>query len=443
MAESGRRSAAPDPIRCKVWTRQPFLCCWILIWAALAPVALAQSTSVDANPEESSESDLISNARQITFAGRRAGEGYFSADGNRMVFQSERDPDNPFYQIYWMDLATGDIERVSPGVGKTTCAWIHPSGERVLFASTHEDTDAVKKQQQELEKRRTGKQSRYSWDYDPNYELFSYDTESKSFTKLTEAFGYDAEASYSPDGKQIVFASNREAFSRKLNPREKELFEIDPAFMMDLYIMNSDGTDVRRLTEVPGYDGGPFFSPDGNRICWRRFAENGATAEVYTMKTDGSDVRRLTQIGAMSWAPYFHPSGDYLIFTTNKHGFGNFELYLVRADGTGEPVRVTYTDGFDGLPVFLPDGKQISWTTNRVGNKSQIHLGQWNDAAARRLLGLDQEQPLVELDMAEDRAAAKDAILATAADYRPSDVGRHATRVTFSADRENGTSFLH
>ena len=56
-----------------------------------------------------------------------------------MVFQSERDPSNPFYQIYVTDLETGDIERVSPGYGKTTCAWIHPDGEKILFASTQGD----------------------------------------------------------------------------------------------------------------------------------------------------------------------------------------------------------------------------------------------------------------------------------------------------------------
>ncbi|NIR58063.1 MAG: hypothetical protein GWO02_00350, partial [Gammaproteobacteria bacterium] len=61
--------------------------------------------------------------RQLTFEGRRAGEGYFSADGSALIFQSEREPGNPFYQMYLMDLETGDVRRVSPGHGKTTCGW--------------------------------------------------------------------------------------------------------------------------------------------------------------------------------------------------------------------------------------------------------------------------------------------------------------------------------
>ncbi len=132
--------------------------------------------------------------------------------------------------------------------------------------------------------------------------------------------------------------------------------------------MNADGSDVRRLTTAPGYDGGPFFSPDGQRIVWRHFEESGMIADVWTMKLDGSDKRRVTDFKAMSWAPYFHPSGDYIIFTSNKLGFENFELFLVDAKGEHEPVRVTFTTGFDGLPVFSPDGKKLCWTSGRTSD---------------------------------------------------------------------------
>ncbi len=385
----------------------------------------AKSETAKSDAEEASrlEAEWLTRPRQITFEGRRAGEGYFSADGSRMVFQSERDPSNPFYQIYVTDLETGDIERVSPGHGKTTCAWIHPDGDKVLFASTHHDAAAKDKQDEEIELRNSGKQRRYAWDYDENFEIYSKDLQSGKLTRLTDARGYDAEGSYSPDGKRIVFASNRQAFMGDLTERQQQQFAVDPSYMIDLYIMNADGTDVTRLTDVPGYDGGPFFSPDGSRICWRRFSEDGVTAEVYTMKTDGTDVKRLTNIGAMSWAPFYHPSGDYLVFTTNKHGFANFELYLVRADGQGEPVRVTHTDGFDGLPVFLPDGERLSWTSNRTAAKqSQIFMAEWNDAEARRRLGLESA--------AADRTAALAAAEASTPEFSPTDVMRHVDFLT-------------
>ena len=69
----------------------------------------------------------------------------------------------------------------------------------------------------------------------------------------------------------------------------------------------------------------------------------------------------------MSWAPYVHPSGEYFIFASNKLGFENFEVFMVDTAGTKEPVRVTYSDGFDGLPVPSPDGTQLAWTSSRSG----------------------------------------------------------------------------
>lgn len=339
------------------------------------------------------ESAFFSNARQLTFDGKRSGEGYFSADGSKMVFQSEREEGNPFYQIYLLDLETGDQERVSPGVGKTTCAWLHPDGQRVMFASTHADTKSQEKQKAELEERSSGRVRKYSWDYDESYELYEYQLGSKELKPITSALGYDAEGAYSPDGRHIVFASNRAAYDGALSAELAERLKLDKQYFMELYLCDADGKNVKRLTDVPGYDGGPFFSADGQRIVWRRFDEKGMIAEIWTMKLDGSDQRQVTKLGAMSWAPFFHPSGDYIIFTTNLHGFDNFELYLVAAKGAGKPVRVSHTEGFDGLPVFSPDGKKLSWTSGRTSSKqSQIFLADWDHAAALKALSLPAKQ---------------------------------------------------
>ncbi|MFN3191038.1 MAG: M28 family peptidase [Aureliella sp.] len=365
------------------------------------------------------QAELLTDIRQLTFEGRRAGEGYFSADGSQMVFQSEREPGNPFFQIYLMDRDTGDVRRVSPGIGKTTCAWISPNGKDVVFASTQYDPEAVQKQKDEIAFRESGKERRYSWDYDPNYDLVEFDSTSGEYKRLTTEEGYDAEGSYSPDGKLVCFASNRRAYTDELSEKEKELFELDPASAMDIYIMNRDGSQVRRLTDVVGYDGGPFFSPDGKKICWRRFAENGATAEIMTMNIDGSQQRALTDLGHMSWAPYYHPSGDYLIFATNRHGFSNFELYLVDAAGKLPPARVTYREGFDGLPVFTPDGSSLVWTSNGGNSQSQLFEARWNDEAARQLLGLGDGSNSSAIE--EAVASAAD----TAPEFSASDVGRH------------------
>jgi Tol biopolymer transport system component len=339
--------------------------------------------------EPNNEARLLTNTHQLTFAGRRAGEGYFSADGKRMIFQSEREPDNPFYQIYLMDLETGDTRRVSPGIGKTTCAWIHPHADKVLFASTHADPQARAKQQAELAQRASGQARRYAWDFDEHYDIFEADTQGGHLTNLTHAPGYDAEGSWSPDGTWIVFASNRHAYTAPLSEAEQAILARDPSYFVDIYLMRADGTQVQRLTQAPGYDGGPFFSPDGHKIVWRHFAPDGATAEIWTMNLDGSQQRQITHMGVMSWAPYFHPSGAYIIFANNAQGMGNFELYMVDSEGQHEPVRVTHTDGFDGLPVFSPDGQHLAWTSTRTpDHTAQIFMADWNDAEARALLGL-------------------------------------------------------
>jgi Tol biopolymer transport system component/biopolymer transport protein ExbD len=420
-----------------------------IAFVLIAIVGTASSSAQDASDVPSIESRFIQNARQVTFEGKRAGEGYFSADGNLMVFQSERRSDNPFYQIYLLDFETGDQENISPGHGKTTCAWIHPNNDLVLYASTQNDPEAKAKQKAELEFRESGQERRYSWDYDENYELFAFSRQKKSFTQLTNARGYDAEASYSPDGNLIAFASNRNGYNRELTEREQKMFDVDPAYMMDIFIMNSDGSNVRQLTDVPGYDGGPFFSPDGKSICWRRFSENGLRAEIMTMNIDGSNQRRITNMKAMSWAPFYHSSGDYLIFTTNKQGFSNFELYMVDAQGKSDPVRVTDTDGFDGLASFLPGGKRITWTSNRTpGQASQIFIADWNHDAA--LAALKQSKPNSDAD-SEAFESGTTSAKQSSSDFRPADIVRHVKylcrpalggRMTGSAGERKAVSYV-
>ena len=197
----------------------------------------------------------------------------------------------------------------------------------------------------------------------------------------------------------------RDAYNRPLNDAEKKTLEENPSYFAEIYIMRADGSDQKRLTNVPGYDGGPFFTPDGSRIVWRRFDEQGLIADVWTMKPDGSDQRQITDFGSMSWAPYMHPSGEYIIFASNKLGFENFELFMVDAQGTKEPVRVTYSDGFDGLPVPSPDGKTLAWTSSRSGGAAgQLFLAQWNHEKALEAVrnAPPRKQPVTTMSRTRD-----------------------------------------
>lgn len=356
--------------------------------ALCAAAVLLWSTVPEASQALSEERSFLSRVRRLTVDGKRAGEGYWSPDGKKLVFQSERDPANPFYQIFVLDFATGETKRISPGVGKTTCAFFRPGSSEIMFGSTHLDPKSLQYQKEELDFRASGKQRRYAWDYDAEMDIFAYDEKTGAMKQLTTAKGYDAEGGYSPDGQWIVFSSMRDAYNRTLSAAEQKQLELDASYFAEVYIMKADGSEQKRLTDWAGYDGGTFFTKDG-RIVWRHFEENGLVANVWTMKMDGSDKKQITDFGAMSWAPYEHPSGEYFMFASNKLGFENFEVFIVDKDGAKEPVRITYTDGFDGLPVPSPDGTQIAFTSARgggAGSAGQIYLAQWNHGAAMAAL---------------------------------------------------------
>ena len=131
---------------------------------------------------QASEAVHLKNIRQVTKDYLRAGEGYFSPDGTKIIFQAEEKGENPFYQMYVMELKTGATRRVSPGVGKTTCGYFHPLEDKILFASSHLDPDAKKYYAHEFklrdEEKQTKKRRRYVWDFDPYMTIFAGDRKS-------------------------------------------------------------------------------------------------------------------------------------------------------------------------------------------------------------------------------------------------------------------------
>jgi Tol biopolymer transport system component len=133
------------------------------------------------------------------------------------------------------------------------------------------------------------------------------------------------------------------------------------------------------LVAQPGYDGGPFFSPDGTRICYRSDRRGDNLLAVYAADLvrdeRGSIVRidnevRLTFGEHVAWAPYFTSDGATLVFSSSQAGHDNYELFAVRSTlprDSSEPssVRVTHAAGFDGLGVVAPDGRHLMWTSQR------------------------------------------------------------------------------
>jgi Tol biopolymer transport system component len=208
----------------------------------------------------------------------------------------------------------------------------------------------------------------YVWGLD-DYDIYTTRPDGSDLRRLTAVPGYDAEATLSPDGNTIVFTSVRDGD-------------------LDIYTMHTDGSNVRRLTSTVGYDGGPFFSHDGTMIVYRAYhpESEDATAEyrrllgqllirptrmeIWVMNADGSNKRQVTRLGGANFAPYFTPDDRRIIFSSNHTNprGRNFDLYLVNRDGTALEQVTTHND-FDGFPMFSPNGRSLVWASNRNGRE--------------------------------------------------------------------------
>jgi TolB protein len=319
----------------------------------------------------SAEEPRLTNLRMLTNGGENA-EAYFSDDDQRLIFQAHRPGAEACDHIYTLNLRTGVEKRVSSGKGRTTCAYFYPYQDRVLYASTFARGDSCPPP--------PNMSQGYVWGlYD--YDIYSARADGSDIRKLTGAPGYDAEATISNDGKKIVFTSVRDGD-------------------LDIYTMDADGSNVRRLTDEPGYDGGPFFSADGKQIVYRAYHPidprelqdyrallaqglvRPTKLDIYVMNVDGSNKRRVTKLDKASFAPFFHPNGKQIIFSSNFEDprGRNFDLYLINVDGTGLE-RVTKYGEFDGFPMFSRDGRKLVFGSNRGAaqrGETNIFIADWN-----------------------------------------------------------------
>ncbi len=303
------------------------------------------------------------NIRQLTFGGQNA-EAYFSSDGTKLIYQATV-PGAACDQQYTLDLRTGESRRVSSGKGRTTCGYfVPPKDDRITYSST----EAAGPECPPPPDRSGG----YVWAVYPSYDVYEANADGSNAHRITTTPGYDAEATWCAKGGKFVFTSDRDGD-------------------LDLYEMDEKGT-VRRLTNMPGYDGGAFYNADCTEIVFRGYHPTGAqlddyrsllakglvrptVMELFVMNADGSNVRQVTHNGAANFCPYFHPDGKRIIYSSNVGDpkGREFDLWL-------DSERITTAPGFDGFPMFSPDGKLIVWASNRANPESHetnLFIAEW------------------------------------------------------------------
>ena len=323
----------------------------------------AESSSTWTTKIQYPEETHLKNIKQLTFGGDNA-EAYFSFNDAKLVFQSNYSEwDLDCDQIFVTDINNYNMRnempnKVSTGLGRTTCAYFMPGDTSIVYASTHlQDAQCP-----HVPERTDGK---YVWPIYDSYDIFVSDLNGKIIKQLTKEKGYDAEATVSPNGDKIVFTSDRSGD-------------------LELYTMNIDGSNVQQVTYELGYDGGAFFSPDGKKLIFRssrpktnqeitEYKElllkglvKPTEMELYICDVDGENLKRITNLGKANWAPFFHPSGKKVIFSSNhksERGFP-FNLFMINIDGS-ELKQITYDETFDAFPMFSFKGDKLVFSSNR------------------------------------------------------------------------------
>lgn len=336
----------------------------------------------------------LANIKQLTFGGSNA-EAYFSADGSKLVFQATVDK-LACDQIFTMSVDGSGRTMVSNGDGRTTCAYWFPDGKRIVYASTDDDDDDCPPE--------PDRSKGYVWGVFNAYDIYVANADGSRKKVLTASKGYDAEATISPDGREVVFTSTRNGD-------------------LDLFIMNADGSNVRQVTKDVGYDGGAFFSPDGKQLVYRAHHPADSASlkeykdllkqelvrptkmELFIINTDGTGKRQLTFNGAANFAPFFTPDGKSIIFSSNLHDPAkfDFELFLIGTDGRNLR-RVTFSPGFDGFPMFSPDGKKLVFVSSRNATSRRefnIFLADWAEDSVTSYLR--QHEQFLASDALEGR----------------------------------------
>lgn len=179
---------------------------------------------------------------------------------------------------------------------------------------------------------------------DAKWQIFVMRSDGVDPVRLTNDASDNTSPMLSPDGRRIVFVSDRDG-------------------NREIYVMNADGNEPINLTRNPAEDWTPAWSPDGKRIAFASFRDRNW--EIYVMNADGSKPERLTNHNAIDYGPSWSPDGRHIAFTSSRDG--NLEIYIMDADGKNQK-RFTQHGATDQSPTWSADGQRIFWESYRDNN---------------------------------------------------------------------------
>ena len=211
----------------------------------------------------------------------------------------------------------------------------------------------------------------FSSERDGNPEIYVMDADGGNQRRLTNNRHDDWSPSWSPDGKRIAFESDRDGHP-----------DVIPGwFTSEIYVMDADGGNQQKLTNNPSRDTSPSWSPDGKRIAFQSDRDNDRdhNIEIYVMDADGSNPQNLTNNPTADYFPSWSPDGKRIVFSAVREGhFKNnlditFEIYVMDADG-GNEQRLTENRKNDLFPSWSPDGERIAFAADRKGDFQNFEI---------------------------------------------------------------------
>lgn len=323
-----------------------------IIFTFLVAIILASCTGKNSNTNEESNDAKVADEQTKELKVwkipnvKEGAEAYFSPDDKSLIFNGKNAEDDIVHMVYTVNIDGTNLKRINDK-GADACSYYHPNGESLIWTSTRDNLEMHPGNYSDTK------------DYPQGAELYTSDLDGNNVIRLTNNEYYDAEVAYSPDGNQILFGRQIEG-------------------MMDLWIMNPDGSNQTQITHTPDWqEGGAFIMPDNETIIYRAWKKSEQdnprrSMQIFTIKTDGTDLKQITHEEGTHWAPY--PASDGIHFVYVKvlppH---NYEIFMMNLE-TGEEIQLTFNKAFDGFPTISRDDKTMVFSSSRDAKEGERAL---------------------------------------------------------------------